>query len=407
MKLIARSCSSSTTTSFYRASGNSYGSRSITPGVARSDLKYSKGGYRGRSPVGFPSAAELIGEPVDSMPRLEGDDNLAIHEHEGDNEVMSELHGDAALMRRQFSHTGSYWQLLPLTFMTFLTRLMDVNNSTGGIMIYNRRAKATNRFWGSKDSSNGEVGGTQGRNKQKDGYALEFVSITAFMISARVGLFKLLAYLEFSAFQFFLNSVLRTPAYQVKETKEKAMTALSPYKISGSYDYVLNGNMPPQQVRPSQCGCSFLEIYNEQVTDLPNPSQTNLHLREDTKTGVYVKELTESSIFNMKDVTELLKKVLSNRRTGATSINIETSRSHSVFTCVVVSRCKNVKRAVEGFGVLIPTEEQENGLKTLESAPKDLYLYTTFVGGSENQQLAKASRHARSIHNMPYNRGDN
>ncbi|KAL7597632.1 hypothetical protein Lser_V15G23600 [Lactuca serriola] len=34
------------------------------------------------------------------------------------------------------------------------------------------------------------------------------------MINARVGLFKLLAYLEFSAFQFFLNSVLRTPAYQ-------------------------------------------------------------------------------------------------------------------------------------------------------------------------------------------------
>lgn len=50
-------------------------------------------------------------------------------------------------------------------------------------MIYNRRAKATNRFWGSEDSSNGEVGGTQGRNKQKDGYALGFVSITAFMIS--------------------------------------------------------------------------------------------------------------------------------------------------------------------------------------------------------------------------------
>ena len=31
---------------------------------------------------------------------------------------------------------------------------------------------------------------------------------------------------------------------------------------------------------------------------------------------------------------------LSNRRTGATSINAESSRSHSVFTCVVESRCK-------------------------------------------------------------------
>ncbi|PWA76572.1 phragmoplast-associated kinesin-related protein [Artemisia annua] len=90
-----------------------------------------------------------------------------------------------------------------------------------------------------------------------------------------------------------------------------------------------------------QCRCSFLEIYNEQITDLLNPSQRNLHLREDTKTGVYVENLTEESISNMKDVKEILKKGLSNRRTGATSLNIESSRSHSVFTCVVESRLKS------------------------------------------------------------------
>ncbi|CAI9283392.1 unnamed protein product [Lactuca saligna] len=71
---------------------------------------------------------------------------------------------------------------------------------------------------------------------------------------------------------------------------------------------------------------------------------------------------------------------------------------------VVISTFKkeNVKRAVEGFGVLVPGKEQENGLKTLgtlfcsmmfpDRAPQDLYLYTTFVGGSRNPQLAKASR---------------
>nr|XP_043608952.1 kinesin-like protein KIN-12B [Erigeron canadensis] len=91
-----------------------------------------------------------------------------------------------------------------------------------------------------------------------------------------------------------------------------------------------------------QCRCSFLEIYNEQITDLLNPSQRNLHLREDTKTGVYVENLTEETICNMKDVTQLLKKGLSNRRTGATNLNIESSRSHSVFTCVVESRCKSM-----------------------------------------------------------------
>ncbi|XP_076911441.1 kinesin-like protein KIN-12B [Bidens hawaiensis] len=91
-----------------------------------------------------------------------------------------------------------------------------------------------------------------------------------------------------------------------------------------------------------QCRCSFLEIYNEQITDLLNPSQRNLHLREDNKTGVYVENLTEETICSMKDVTQLLKKGLSNRRTGSTSLNSESSRSHSVFTCVVESSCKSV-----------------------------------------------------------------
>ncbi|KAK9078967.1 hypothetical protein SSX86_000636 [Deinandra increscens subsp. villosa] len=90
-----------------------------------------------------------------------------------------------------------------------------------------------------------------------------------------------------------------------------------------------------------QCRCSFLEIYNEQITDLLVPAQRNLNIREDIKTGVYVENLTEESVCSIKDVTQLLKKGLSNRKTGATSINMESSRSHSVFTCVVESRCKS------------------------------------------------------------------
>ncbi|XP_059287103.1 kinesin-like protein KIN-12B isoform X1 [Lycium ferocissimum] len=91
-----------------------------------------------------------------------------------------------------------------------------------------------------------------------------------------------------------------------------------------------------------QCRCSFLEIYNEQITDLLDSSQKNLQIREDVKTGVYVENLTEECVSSMKDVTKLLMKGVSNRRTGATSVNAESSRSHSVFTCVVESRCKSM-----------------------------------------------------------------
>ncbi|KAG0483411.1 hypothetical protein HPP92_011495 [Vanilla planifolia] len=98
-----------------------------------------------------------------------------------------------------------------------------------------------------------------------------------------------------------------------------------------------------------QCRCSFLEIYNEQITDLLDPAQRNLQIREDVRAGVYVDCLSEEYIYQMKDAIHLLVKGLSNRRTGATSINAESSRSHCVFTCVVECRSKSMDDGVSSL----------------------------------------------------------
>ncbi|KAJ0235741.1 Kinesin-like protein KIN-12B [Hirschfeldia incana] len=98
-----------------------------------------------------------------------------------------------------------------------------------------------------------------------------------------------------------------------------------------------------------QCRCSFLEIYNEQITDLLDPTQKNLMIREDVKSGVYVEDLTEGKVKNLQDLSQLLIKGLANRRTGATSVNAESSRSHCVFTCVVESHCKNASDGLSSF----------------------------------------------------------
>ncbi|XP_068665503.1 kinesin-like protein KIN-12B [Aristolochia californica] len=120
-----------------------------------------------------------------------------------------------------------------------------------------------------------------------------------------------------------------------------------------------------------QCRCSFLEIYNEQITDLLDPNRKNLQIREDIKSGVYVEALTEEYVCDMKDLMKVLIKGLANRRTGATSINAESSRSHSVFTCVVESRCKN-------------TTGGQNSLRTSRINLVDL-------AGSERQKLTGAA----------------
>ncbi|VFQ74892.1 unnamed protein product [Cuscuta campestris] len=85
------------------------------------------------------------------------------------------------------------------------------------------------------------------------------------------------------------------------------------------------------------CKCSFLEIYNEQITDLLEPSSPNLHLREDSKKGVYVENLTEVSVTCVDDVLRFLLQGASNRKMAATHMNSESSRSHSVFTCNIES----------------------------------------------------------------------
>ncbi|WOH15809.1 hypothetical protein DCAR_0935355 [Daucus carota subsp. sativus] len=85
------------------------------------------------------------------------------------------------------------------------------------------------------------------------------------------------------------------------------------------------------------CKCSFLEIYNEQITDLLDPSSTNLQLREDLKNGVYVENLKEYNVRTVTDVLKLLFQGVANRKMAATNMNSESSRSHSVFTCIIES----------------------------------------------------------------------
>ena len=89
------------------------------------------------------------------------------------------------------------------------------------------------------------------------------------------------------------------------------------------------------------CRASVLEIYNECITDLLNPSSTNLQIREDPQRGIYVDGLAEKEVLNVNDVMKLMAKGHSNRHVGETNMNARSSRSHSVFTFVVERTSKN------------------------------------------------------------------
>ncbi|CAD8069314.1 unnamed protein product [Paramecium sonneborni] len=84
--------------------------------------------------------------------------------------------------------------------------------------------------------------------------------------------------------------------------------------------------------------CSYLEIYNEHIIDLLNPQLGNLQLREDLKKGVYVEQLSEEVCTNVAESLEVLQRGSLNRHISSTQMNIESSRSHSVFTIQLESR---------------------------------------------------------------------
>ncbi|KAM3396339.1 kinesin-like protein KIN-12F [Capsicum galapagoense] len=89
-----------------------------------------------------------------------------------------------------------------------------------------------------------------------------------------------------------------------------------------------------------QCRCSFLEIYDEHIGDLLDPTQRNLKIMDDPRVGFYVENITEEYVSTYEDVSQMLIKGLSSRKVGSTSINSKSSRSHIVFTCIIESWCK-------------------------------------------------------------------
>eukprot|EP00074_Homo_sapiens_P100188 XP_016879644.1 kinesin-like protein KIF19 isoform X8 [Homo sapiens] len=93
---------------------------------------------------------------------------------------------------------------------------------------------------------------------------------------------------------------------------------------------------------------SYLEIYNEMIRDLLNPSLGYLELREDSKGVIQVAGITEVSTINAKEIMQLLMKGNRQRTQEPTAANQTSSRSHAVLQVTVRqrSRVKNILQEV-------------------------------------------------------------
>ena len=93
---------------------------------------------------------------------------------------------------------------------------------------------------------------------------------------------------------------------------------------------------------------SFLEIYNEEVRDLLGKDQTRrCDLKEDPDKGVYVKDLTTFVVKSVAEIRKLHEVGKKNRSVGATLMNADSSRSHSIFTVTIETSEVNEGEAEE------------------------------------------------------------
>lgn len=92
---------------------------------------------------------------------------------------------------------------------------------------------------------------------------------------------------------------------------------------------------------------SFLEIYNEVIKDLLNPSDKVLKIREHPDMGIYVEQLAELVVRDPADVTRLVDQGNKVRQVAATQMNERSSRSHSCFTIKIASKRKQVIAGVQ------------------------------------------------------------
>eukprot|EP00656_Telonema_subtile_P020540 TRINITY_DN2164_c0_g1_i1.p1 TRINITY_DN2164_c0_g1~~TRINITY_DN2164_c0_g1_i1.p1 ORF type:complete len:807 (-),score=268.75 TRINITY_DN2164_c0_g1_i1:182-2602(-) len=105
--------------------------------------------------------------------------------------------------------------------------------------------------------------------------------------------------------------------------------------IPNSFEHVFD-NIAADQTKEFLVRASYLEIYNEEIRDLlGKDSKSKLELKEDKDKGVYVKDLNTFVVRNVQEIDHVMNVGQKNRTVGATLMNQDSSRSHSIFTITV------------------------------------------------------------------------
>ncbi|KAK2995681.1 hypothetical protein RJ640_006141, partial [Escallonia rubra] len=91
---------------------------------------------------------------------------------------------------------------------------------------------------------------------------------------------------------------------------------------------------------------SYLEIYNEVINDLLDPTGQNLRIREDAQ-GTYVEGIKEEVVLSPAHALSLIASGEAHRHVGSNNFNLLSSRSHTLFTLTIESSSRGENQGEE------------------------------------------------------------
>ena len=146
---------------------------------------------------------------------------------------------------------------------------------------------------------------------------------------------------------------------------------------------------------------SYLQIYNESISDLLKPEKISLQIREDKKKGVFVEGLSEWAVRNPHDIYTLLQRGALSRATASTKMNDVSSRSHAVFVITV----EQMTVIDDGKGEAV-TQIKVGKLNLVDLAGSER-IRVTGATGKQLEESKKINKSLSALGNVIYALTDN
>ncbi|MEJ1271340.1 hypothetical protein NN561_002177 [Cricetulus griseus] len=153
--------------------------------------------------------------------------------------------------------------------------------------------------------------------------------------------------------------ISRAVKHLFKSIEEKKNTAIK------------NGVPPPE----FKVNAQFLELYNEEVLDLFDTTRdidaknkkSNIRIHEDSTGGIYTVGVTTRTVNTEPEMMQCLKLGALSRTTASTQMNVQSSRSHAIFTIHVCQTrvCPQIDAENATDNKMISESSQMNEFETL------------------------------------------